>query len=299
MLALGNPYRGLWFFSMVFLWFIVALSIYASYVTTPELAREDPLAAFGWAILPALLAVGATWVWWDNVSWWREAKKVASLIRWYKDGEVGFAEEVEASAGAVIVRSRVSYVPSALPGRVRAVMEYEAVFAGPEEGVRGDRFRLPDEALESAGVIYRGYYWLAATLPAILVKRPVHDVIVMVYDPAKVPRRTYSASDGPAEVTAETSGWGVKVIAAGEPGTRAWATLTCRQDEIEAKIKLLNGEHVPTQKEIALAPKEPTIIVSARYSEEPKHIMKALHLKRQTAIGAALNHCELEVKTRQ
>ena len=52
-------------------------------------------------------------------------------------GEVGFSEGVEASVGEVLIESGLGYVPSAFPGRVKAVMEYEAVFTGPEEGVCG------------------------------------------------------------------------------------------------------------------------------------------------------------------
>ncbi len=294
----GNPFKGLWFFSMVFIWLVVALSIYASYMTAPELVREDPLSAFGWVILPLLLAIGATWVWWDDVGWWREARKVASLVRWYKGGEVAFSEEVEASVGEILIKSGVGYVPSALPGRVRAVMEYEAVFTGPEEGVKGDRFGLPEEALGSAGVIYKGYYWLEARLPAVLVKRPTHDVLILVYDPNYVRGRSYAARAGSVEVTAETTGWGIKAAASGEPGRRVWASLRCKYGDLEATMKLLNGEGVPVQKELQLVPREPVVMVMARYMEEPKQVIKALRMKRQTAVGSALHNCALEAKAK-
>ena len=289
----GNPYRGLWFFASVLAWLFVGAFIYASYEASPEMASEDPLGTFAWVIIPALIALGGTWAWLDDVSWWREARRVASLIRWYRGGEVAFSKEVEASAGALILRSGMGYAHTAIPGKGRAVMEYEAVFTGPDEPTRGTRFSLPEETIRSAGLAYRGYYWLAAELPALLVRGGKNDVFVLVYDPEAIGQRTYRARADGVEVVAEVSGWGIRAWATGEPGKIVSAWLKCAYEGIEASIRVFDDEAVPINKEVQLAPRDPVVIVMARYMDEPRQVIKALNINESTAIGAALMNCEL------
>lgn len=291
---IGRPW-GFWFFIAVLSWIFTGAAAYASYITTPLMAQEDPLGVFGWLVIPVFISAGVTWAWWDDVKWWRMARKTLSLVLDYSDKKILFKERVNGTLGLLEIDASPTILPSG-SGKPMWILGYQAKFTKVGEENTSNEFVFKKDLIEKAYVITGKGLRFKALLPVVAIRRDEYLTYIAVIDPSNIEGRKYYSFSKEVFVEVEDSGWLVKTVVKGVAGRKVWLKMTCRIDDVETSIDIVKGEEVPINKSIVLFSEKPVIIAIPKGLEQPKYIIKAIGIKWGIPIGYALTKCSLSTK---
>ncbi len=292
--VIGRPW-SFWFFIAVLSWIFTGVAAYASYITTPLMAQEDPLGVFGWLVIPVFISAGVTWAWWDDVKWWRMARKTLSSVLDYSGKKILFKERVNGTLGFLEIEASPAILSSG-SGKPMWILRYQAKFTKVSEESISSEFVFKKDLIEKAYVITSKGLRFKALLPVIAIRKGEYLTYIAVIDPNSIKGRKYYDFSKEVFVEVEASGWLVKTVVKGVVGRKVWLKMTCGIDGVETSIDIIKGEEIPLNKNIVLLSEKPVIIAIPKGLEQPKYIIKAIGIKWGIPIGYALTKCSLSTK---
>ncbi len=289
----GRPLNW-WLLCALFIWGVVAALVAHEVFDETEFLLFDPVAALAPAALSAFFAVGATWLWYDSVAWWRRCRDALSLIKHYVDGRLVFNKPIKGTIGILEINGEYSIVPAG-PLRLMRVYEYMGQYHPAHDGSESEEFIIPKELLTSLSLLSDRRGRFHGLMPALLMSEPFNDVYLIIIDPQAQPKTRLAAEreSSQALLTYDNS----KVITEAYPvtGESISVRLECTTENVMYDNEIIKGAKEPVKKTLHDLGNDAVVIAVPKYEESPAKITKAIGLKWPLAIGAILNKCELRI----
>ena len=286
-----------WLVAALLTWMFVFAAAYATYVSDPDYARDEPLEAFSWLVFPGLIAVLMTWAVWSDYSWLIGAKRLLRLIVGMDSDSVVFSSPIKARPGMLIVNTERELIYTDLKSSIALI--YNSKFEAASGYSISSEHRIPEGLLGSACIIGNPSQGYIARLPALEILFNSVKYYVIVIDPLYVSStRGFEASIAGAKVTVTYNGYTVdaslSAYLGATPHLDAW--LECVVGGVKGLVKIARGQRPPARVVKRILDR-PLLLVVPEGMEEPPQLLKAADIKEFVSVGGSCPHyCKLKVK---